>query len=161
MARKEKQRMTGMRRGMRILGTFHYGAGFFLLASLAAVLFTTRFALIGETFREKCPPALSFIRSWDNTAVAVALVAYMLAVCITEFMIGRNWHRKALNTKGQVLTLVLSGIKIIRALLMLLLGGFMIPKSADVFTLVLNGASFSLAFLMHREYIRTNRQDAA
>lgn len=115
----------------------------------------------GETFKSNCPPVLSFIHSWDNTLTGVLLMVYMLIISATEFFIGRIWRKKALTTKGQMLTLVFSGFKILRTLFMLLFGGLMVPKFADIILLIQNGITFSLAFFMHREYIRKIRTDSS
>ena len=111
MAKKEKQHLTGMRRGIRILGIFHIVVGCFWLFITVMSALIVRPETFGETFKSNCPPVLSFIHSWDNTLTGGLLMVYMLIISATEFFIGRIWRKKALTTKGQMLTLVFSGFK--------------------------------------------------
>ena len=154
MAGKEKVRLTGMRRAMNILGWFHYGLALFQLVVSAAVA-SVGPARLGAAFKAALPPLVSFIGAWSDTAAGVAAMLYLLIVLSTQFFIGWNWRRKARSTVRQVLTLVLSGAKCLRAVYSLLTGGLMSARLADALTLILNGITFALALWMQLEYRRT------
>lgn len=154
--KKDKLRFSGIRRGMRILGSFHYLSGAFRLI-LSLLMPLAGFPALGDQFKADTPPSLSFTASWDSTLLGVLLFLFLIVSSVTEFIVGRNWRRKAMNTRQQTVTMILTGIKALRAVYIILAGGFLSVKTADIFSLVLNTVSFSLAFLMHREYLRTKQ----
>ena len=145
---------------MRILGMFHYVSGSvqiaFIILSFAAGL-----SLLASNFKAHTPSVLSFMKSWDNTLVGILLVFYLLVRVFTEFIVGRNWRRKAMSTRQQTLTLIISGFRILRALYVILNGSFLSPEAGNIFTLILHSVTFTLAFLMHREYLRVKESSPA
>ena len=161
MARKkDKPRYTGIRKGMRILGGFHYVSGAIQLA-ITVLSLAAGFSLLSSSFKNQIPSVLSFMASWNDTLVGILLFLYLVIRVFTEFFVGRNWRRKAMTTKQQTLTLIISGFKILRALYSILNGGFLSTKTSDIITLVLYSVSFSLAFLMHREYLKAKQDPPA
>ena len=160
VAKKAKTRLTGMRKGMHILGWFHYVLGFFQLLMAGVAVFTLP-DKIGAGFREAFPDLLSwlpFLSAFDDRMLGILTVIAMLVRGFSEFVIGWIWCRKARNTVSQVLAVILSGFKIVHAVWLILYGGLLSTKWADIYTLILNGVSFALAFWMHGQYKRTQKK---
>ncbi len=157
MAKKEKTRLGGMRAGMRVLGRFHYLQGGLQLAMALAVAFTDA-ALFGERIRAVLPDMLSFLRPLDGAAIGAFMLAAMFISAVSEFVIGRIWTQKALGTpRQQTVAIVLSAVKILRALLTIRYGDILSTKWGDIHVLILNGVTLALALLMHREYRKTRQ----
>ncbi len=154
--KKDKPRYSGIRKGVRILGVFHYVSGVFQIIITILSIFAG-ISFMASSFKAQLPSVLSFMASWDNTLVGILLVFYLLIRIFTEFLVGRNWRRKATDTKQQTLTLILLGIKLLRVLSSILNGDFLSSRSANILSLILYSISFALAFLIHREYLRTKR----
>lgn len=155
VAKKETQRLTGMRRWMSILGLFHYLLGFLLiLMILLASMLGVR--ALGTAFREQAGSTFfAFVSSWDETLLGVLFILTMLGRVAMEFVIGWLWRRKARSTVSQTLGLILSGWRTLSALYAIVNGGILMARWPNIYSLILNGGTFALALWMHLEYRKT------
>ena len=154
MAEKKKARLNWKRRGMTVLGWFHYLSAFFqLFLGLMGILRGVH--LLGARLRAELPQVLAFLSAYNDTALGVFMIILLVIGVATQFILGRIWCRKARTTANQMLAMILTGGKIISALFAILSGGILNAEWANIHALILNSVSFSLAFWLHREYRKT------
>ena len=151
MARKEKTRLNGMRKCMRVLGWFHYLQGGFRLLMAVLLAFTDP-AKLGMSIKNALPSPLSFLLPLDDGTLGVLALAALFIGAASEFVIGRIWCRKARSTVRQTLAVVLSVIKTIRALYAILCGTVLTSLWSNIHSLILNAVTLTLALWMHGEY---------
>lgn len=160
MAKKEKVHLRGMREAIRLLGWFHYLLGVFQLGRGIVMCFSG-LDLFGMRLREISPKMPLFLRASSDRSLGVLAFLIVLAGAVSEFVIGWIWYRKARNTTSQLFAVSLSGIKIIRTLYTILSGNTLTTVWSSIYSLVLNGITFTLALWMQREYRRTRRNPPA
>ncbi|MBQ7183184.1 MAG: hypothetical protein IJR97_04295 [Clostridia bacterium] len=154
MAKKKKARLNWKRRGMTVLGWFHYLSAFFqLLLGFIGILGGVH--LLGARLRAELPQVLAFLSAYNDTALGVFMIIRLVIGVAAQFILGRIWCRKARTTANQMLAMILSGGKIISVLFAILSGGILNAEWANIHALILNSVSFSLAFWLHREYRKT------
>ena len=144
-------------RGMNILGWFHYltGAVQLLLTVTAFSVGSGNFVLL---FRQNCPAGLSFLLPLSDAALFALILTFMGIRILTEWFVGWNCRRKSRILSRQTLTLILSGGKILYALLLILRGGILTARWVNLHALLLNGVTFLLAFWMRRTCLREERR---
>ena len=108
---------------------------------------------VGAGIRERNSELLPFLNMYDDWDYGMGVIIILFMQMMIELFLGWSCRRKSTRPEKLLLTLVLSGIRILTSLYTLLKSGMDINILMDAgYTLLLNLLTFFLAFRIRREH---------